>query len=114
MKKILIASFLLSVSALSFAWDGSVRAKISQIDIVSGLDASGNYDFRVTLDQTTYGLCGNGHLWAYLNEADANYKTSAAGLMSAKAAGGEVTLYANKQDPNNPASYCHIGYVVLH
>lgn len=85
----------------SFAWDGAVAGTISQLDITAGT----NFGFRVTLSSGPV-MCTGGATWAYLNEADSNYKVYVATLLMAKAAGRPVTIYTT-----NNGAYCHIGYI---
>jgi hypothetical protein len=97
----LLVSHLFAPS-VSLAWDGQVTGVPSQIDVTDG----GNLGFRVYLQSA---MCGTSYNWAYLNSTDSNYSTYVAALLMAKAQGGTVIIYSNK-DSNG---YCHIGYVML-
>jgi len=103
---IVVASLsLLAISA--HAWDGVQLGTIATVDVAPG----DNYGFRVSLDGGAT-LCGNANTWAYLNEADSNYKTFVGVLMAAKLAGKSVVIYANREMTSGQG-YCHIGYVSL-
>jgi|SRR5688572_16108205 hypothetical protein len=83
------------------AWDGVSQGTVYALEVTGGA----NYGFRVFVSGVT-NMCGNGSNWAYLNEADSNYKTYVAVIMMAKAQGSPVTIYTNVVN-----GYCHIGYV---
>lgn len=91
-------------SLVAHAWDGTVNGTINSLESTG----AGNYPFRVTMVGAP-ALCGNANTWAYLSDADRNYKVNVALLLSAKAQGRTVILYAN-QDTN---SYCQIGYIAM-
>jgi hypothetical protein len=97
------ASIFLAVSPLAHAWDGAVNAKISGIDVTT--TGSGTYGLRVYLGGAT--MCTGGGTFAYLEEADSNYKTYLAVLLSSKLTGSPVTVYTT-----TTGGQCHIGYVV--
>jgi hypothetical protein len=105
-KRCYLASMLLIsqlfAPSVSLAWDGAVTGVPFEIDVTDG----GNFGFRVYLPSA---MCGNSYNWAYLNATDSNYSTYVAALLMAKAQGGTVMVYSNK-DSNG---YCHIGYVSL-
>jgi len=89
------------------AWDGTVSGRISSIDVADGA----NFAFRVVLDGTS--ACGpTGQGWAYLNEADSNYKVFVATLLSAKASASSVKLYTTIVKWNG-YDMCHIGYITV-
>lgn len=54
-------------------------------------------------------MCGAGAKWAFLNEADSNYKVYVAALLMAKAQGSTVTVYSTNVD----GAYCRIGHVAI-
>jgi hypothetical protein len=86
---------------VAHAWDGTVTGKITNMDVTGG----SNYGVRISL----YGvanMCTGGPGWAYLNDADSNYKIYVAALMMAKAQNNNVVIYSNFD-----GSYCHIGYI---
>lgn len=85
----------------ALAWDGVAQGTVYAVEVTGGA----NYGFRVFVSGVT-NMCGNGSSWAYLNEADSNYKTYVAVIMMAKAQGSPVTLYTNVEN-----GYCHIGYI---
>lgn len=99
----LVASTALvySLPTLALAWDGIVAAKIVKIDVTSG----SNYGVRIYLEGAS-SMCKNGSDWAFLNEADSNYKAYLAVLLLAKAQGTAVTVYSNLE-----YGQCHIGYI---
>jgi hypothetical protein len=100
---LLIALLVLSPGAR--AWDGAVSGTIFQLDGTS----SGNYAFRVYLTGGP-SLCGPGSpSWAYLNDAEGNYKVNVALLLLTKARGATVTLYSTK----DASGYCQIGYLTM-
>jgi hypothetical protein len=101
----LFASLLLSLtSTVIWAWDSAISGVVDKVDVAPGQ----NYGFRVYLKGAP-AMCGNTHNWAYLNEADSNYKTFVATLLMAKTTGSGVVIYSTK-DSNG---YCQIGYMTL-
>lgn len=86
----------------SYAWDGIVSGKISNIAVTSGA----NYGFRVTLTGSPV-VC-NGNTWGYLLNSDSNYTTYVAALLSANVGNLSVTLYTDK---DLSSGYCHITYL---
>jgi tartrate dehydratase alpha subunit/fumarate hydratase class I-like protein len=86
----------------AWAWDGAPTGKITSIDVTAGT----NYAFRVYLNGGGSALCTNGTSFAYLNEADSNYKVYVAALLMAKAQGSTVTLFVMTE-----GGMCHIGYI---
>lgn len=95
---------LCSAAAPSFAWDGVTTGRVTTFEITH----AANFAFRVYLD-TGVAMCGGGPTWAYLNEADSNYKVYVANLMLAKAQAGQVTLFTT-----NVNGYCNIGHMVFY
>lgn len=89
-------------SNTTLAWDGSVSGKITQIDVTVG----NNGAFRVYIGGQA--MCVGGPAWAYVNEADSNYRTYVATLLAAKSSGSNVVIYSTKV-----GSYCQIGYIVV-
>ncbi len=108
MKKFLaaatIGSTLLLSAPAALAWDGVVSGKIETIEITHG----GNLAFRIWLAGGVT-MCSAGARFAYLNEADSNYKVIVAGLMMAKAQGNTVSVYSTNKD----AAWCQIGHVTI-
>ena len=102
MRQILVLLTAL-VALPALAWDGIASGTITTIDIT---DANG-FGFRVRVNGTS-NMCGLGTDWAYLNEADSNYKVYVAALLSAKTAGMPVTVFTNVA-----SSYCKIGYIQI-
>ena len=100
----LSAGVCFAACGAAFAWDGSATG---QIDLIQGAGAGG-MPFRVVLKNAP-ALCGNTLTWAYLDDADGNYKTNASILLTAKAAGSAVALYSNR-DSNG---YCRIGFLQI-
>lgn len=100
---------LVVASGTSYAWDGVVTGKISQINGVGGsAGAPGNYDIRVYIEgQTTICAGAIDPAWAYVNSNDANYKGLLALLLMAQASGKTVTLDTNK----SASGYCQIAYM---
>jgi|EndMetStandDraft_4_1072995.scaffolds.fasta_scaffold272071_2 hypothetical protein len=104
--KFLWSIALLLATTLSLpvrAWDGNASGKVTSIDITGG----SNYGFRVVLDGGTQ-ICTGGTTWAFLNEADSNYKTYVAALLVAKVQGVNVRLFTTTE-----GGFCHIGYVSI-
>lgn len=99
-----LVSALLFASSPVLAWDGAVSGKILNIEVTHG----GNYAVRVWLQDSPI-MCGAGAKWAYLNEADSNYKVYVAAIMMAKAQGSTVTVYSN----NVAGGFCQIGHLVV-
>lgn len=99
-------AFLVSLlGSAVYAWDGTVRGKIEQIDVTN----AGNFPFRVVLQGHPI-LCSSGQNWAYLDDKDANYRVNVSVLMTAKVTGSDVHLYTVK-DPIS--GFCQIGYVQM-
>jgi hypothetical protein len=96
------AALTIAIATTATAWDGAVEGRISMIEITHGA----NFAFRVWLDGRP--LCTGGPAWAYLNEADSNYKVYVAALLMAKNSGQSVVLYTNKE-----GGFCRIGHVLL-
>jgi len=94
-----VVSFV--VSGAAHAWDGVVSGAIYAVEITGG----NNYGFRVFVTGVT-NMCGSGSNWAFLNEADSNYKTYVAAILAAKAQGSPVIVYSTSEN-----GYCHIGYI---
>ena len=103
----LLASALIAciTSSVAHAWDGVATGVISKIDTVN---ETNNYELRVFLGSTV--MCNNTtptmNTWAYLNSADANYKTTVANLVLAFTTGKTVTIFTM-----NEGYGCHIHYV---
>lgn len=87
----------------ALAWDGEVVGVVSNLEIT---DAN-NQGFRVYLN-SGMAMCTNGANWAYINEADSNYKVYVAALMAAKADKSPVRIYSTFV-----SGYCHIGYIAI-
>ncbi len=87
------------------AWDGIVSGAVAGFDVTSGQ----NYGFRVYLAGAT-SYCGATppYDFAYINEADSNYKSYAAALMMAKVEGSLVTLHLMRE-----GGACKIGYLAV-
>jgi hypothetical protein len=101
LRAVALCGLCLAASPSFASWDGAVAGTIAQIDVTDGQ----NFGFRVTLSSGPV-MCTGGATWAYLNEADSNYKVYIATLLLAKAAGKQVTLYTT-----NNGVYCHIGHI---
>ncbi len=99
----LFSAALLTATAAQ-AWDGVVSGKIETIEITHG----GNLAFRVWLTGGPT-MCTAGAKFAYLNEADSNYKVYVAALLMAKAQGNTVSVYAT----NVAGTYCQIGHLAV-
>jgi len=97
-----VMASLLVAGLPAWAWDGAPSGKITSIDVTAGT----NYAFRVYLNGGAVALCTNGTSFAYLNEADSNYKVYVASLLMAKAQNSTVTLFVNTE-----GGFCHIGYI---
>ncbi|MCU7843175.1 MAG: hypothetical protein KZQ93_04980 [Candidatus Thiodiazotropha sp. (ex Monitilora ramsayi)] len=106
-KQIIYTILILLLSSTAVAWDGVVSGTVSKIHVAHGA----NYAFRVYLDGSPE-MCGNGHNWAYINEADSNYQVFVSTLLSAKAMSSDITIYSNRQN-GDPSGYCKIGYVIF-
>lgn len=101
---IAVFSALLSSVAGARAWDGAVAGKIRTMEITHGA----NLAFRVWLaDSPT--MCATGAKFAFINEADSNYKIYVAALLMAKAQGSTVTIYSSNVD----GAYCRIGHLTV-
>lgn len=83
----------------AYALDATPSGKITTIEVA----AATNYAFRVYLNGAAAALCPSGSGFAYLNEADSNYKVYVASLLMAKAQGSAVTLVVS-----NEGGFCHI------
>lgn len=68
-----------------------------------------NYSYRVVLEGTPK-LCGNEHVWAYLNTSDSNYAADANAILMAKIENSKIQLHSKKAKING---YCHIGYALV-
>lgn len=90
-------------SPVALAWDGAVAGKIVGVEVASGQ----NFGFRVSLGGVS-SMCAGGPSWAYLNEADSNYKTFVAVLLLAKVQDSNLTIYTTRV-----GSYCQIGYITV-
>lgn len=99
----LSALMLVGMKPALAQWAGVSQGTVSQFDVTG----AANYSFRVYINGTT-NMCGSGSNWAYLNEADGNYKTYVAAIMMAKAQGNTVTIYTYRVN-----DYCQIGYVAV-
>lgn len=97
----ILAALSLLGAAPAFAWDGTVTGTAGQVDISYG----GNLDFRIYLTSGAL-MCTGGQAFAYVNEADANYKGFVAALLQASALGKTVTIFST-----TVGGWCHIGYV---
>lgn len=95
---------LCAASMPAAAWDNAPSGKITAIEVTAGT----NYAFRVYLNGGGTALCPNGTSFAYLNEADSNYKVYVASLLMAKAQGSTVTLFLI-----NEGGFCHIGHLAV-
>jgi hypothetical protein len=96
-----IAVALLVATSPAMAWDGIKSGTVQTIQVAAG----NNYGFRVFVGDSS-SMCTGGPTWAYLNEADSNYKTYVAAILTAKASGTPVTIYSTLE-----GTYCHIGFV---
>ena len=96
-------SLMLVVEGPAFAWDGVVSGTIATVQITAGQ----NFGFRLFLNGVTT-MCTGGPNWAYLNEADSNYKTYVAAFLLAKAQGNTVAVYTTLEN-----GQCHIGYISI-
>lgn len=85
------------ISAPAHAYDGQVNGVPGLIEVTNG----SNYGFRVSLGTV---MCTNGSGFAYLNEADSNYKTYVALVLMAKAQSLAITVFSNRDS----SGYCHI------
>lgn len=106
MKKIIAGVCLVLCASTALSWDGRASGKIGLVEVTSG----SNYGFRIYLKEATASLCGNSHLWAYLNDTDSNYSIYVSTLLAAKAAQQTVTVYSNRKDDKQDG-YCHIGHI---
>ncbi len=91
-------------TAPAFSWDGVTGGRPTTFEITHGA----NFAFRVYLDANV-AMCSGGPTWAYLNEADSNYKVYVANLMTAKALGIPVVIYTTTVN-----GYCNIGHLVVY
>ena len=94
---------------LAWAWDGAGTGKIASIQMVVG--QPGNFEMRIALDSGNVcaGAVALAQGWLYMNEADTNYKATAALLMTAFQTQQTVTLFGTL-DQNK---FCKLGHVVL-
>jgi hypothetical protein len=102
LQALFVAALVVSLGAMSIpaaAVDGTPSGKITTIEVA----AATNYAFRVYLNGGGTVLCPSGSGFAYLNEADSNYKVYVASLLMAKAQGSTVTLILT-----NEGGFCHI------
>jgi hypothetical protein len=91
-RALLLALAVLTISRASFAWDGTPVGIITSITAAEG----GNMPFRVSLSNQT-SLCGNSWDWAYLSDADGNYKVQVATLLFAKSPNGHGAAVDNSR-----------------
>ncbi|MEZ0390589.1 MAG: hypothetical protein ACAH59_00110 [Pseudobdellovibrionaceae bacterium] len=106
-QKLAYLTFMMAalVSASSFAWDGTnAGKKISTVELTTS-----SYNFRIRLEGNPT-LCGTTATWAYMNEADVNYKSVVAAALSAKALNQTINLYTTK---DATTGYCKIGYFIV-
>ena len=77
----------------TYAWDGVATGAIRGFEITQG----GNFAFRVILDSAGE-MCGPGSVagWAFINEADSNYKVYVANFMMARTLSKPVTIYMSR------------------
>lgn len=94
---------VLCVTPIALAWDGVVTGKIRAIEVTNG----SNYAFRIwfTTDQA---MCSAGSKFAFLNEADSNYKIYVSALLMAKAQGSTIVIHTT-----NDGAYCRIGHLIV-
>lgn len=90
------------LSSHAGAWDNQVTGTVLGFDVSDGQ----NLGFRVYLSGVTSYCNATSYDVAYINEADSNYKTYVAAIISAKAAGDPVTLYLTRFN-----GACKIGYL---
>jgi hypothetical protein len=105
LQALFVAALVVSLGAVSMpaaAWDGVQSGKITAIEVTAGT----NYAFRVYLNGGGAALCTNGNGFAYLNEADSNYKVYVASLLMAKAQASTVTLFLVSE-----GGFCHIAHM---
>lgn len=100
-KRWVLAALLCVMNQMALAWDGMVTGKVILMEVTHGT----NFGVRVTLDNGAP-ACTGGPSWAYLNEADSNYKVYVATFLTAKAMGTPVTIYSTKEN-----NFCHIGHL---
>jgi hypothetical protein len=86
----------------SFAWDKATQGQIVRIDLTN----AGNFPFRIIL-QGLPTLCTNGVQWAYLDDADGNYKVNVGAMLLAKSTGSDVVLFT---EIDFASGFCRIGY----
>jgi hypothetical protein len=99
-----VAMALLAISAAPVqAWDGQAIGTISTVEIAGAT----NFAFRITITGVST-MCAGGPNWAYLNEADSNYKVYVATLLAARAQGSTVYVYTNLEN-----GYCRIGHLIV-
>jgi len=102
LQALLSGALVVSLCAASMpaaAVDSTPSGKITTIEVA----AATNYAFRVYLNGGGTALCPSGSGFAYLNEADSNYKVYVASLLMAKVQGSTVTLVLA-----NESGFCHI------
>ncbi len=94
-------TWLLPIGAL--AWDGAIQGRISKVEVAEAT----NYALRVHVVGDPP-MCGaQTPDWAYLNEADSNYRVYVAVILAAKQAGDTVMIYTNRDS----SGYCKVGYL---
>lgn len=102
-KKHIACLVLSTVSSLAWGWEGAVHGQIGSFDVAPG----NNYGVRIIL-KTAVPMCGSTSTWAYVNEADSNYKVFSGALLAAKLSGASVTIYSTR---DADTGFCHIGYI---
>jgi hypothetical protein len=98
-----VLATLLVLSSPAYSYDGVATGQIGVVEVTDAASRG----FRVWFTSGT-NMCPSSPArpWAYLNEADNNYKIYVATLLSAKAMGSNVTIWTNIV-----GNYCHIMYV---
>jgi hypothetical protein len=88
LRKMVLLVLAMAPVAVALAFDGFVQGRIGTLEITSG----DNFAFRVHMVPET-AMCGNQYTYAYLNEADSNYKVYVAAIIAARQAGDQVQIY---------------------
>lgn len=101
----------ISAPTTGHAWDGDFTGRIDWIEVSQG----NNYGFRVHLVGVTE-ICAGGTDWAFVNEADSNYRVFVATLLMAKANFNTVRIFTTAEPyPPKPdgLKVCRIGDIVV-
>ncbi|MCP4485927.1 MAG: hypothetical protein GY820_01160 [Gammaproteobacteria bacterium] len=102
--RVFFVTVMIFFSSVSYALESTGWFKINQVFVSNG----NNLYFRV-YGMSSMSYCPDGSTWAYVDENDSGEKGKISTLLSAYAAGKDVTLHVEPKDHyENGKLYCHI------